>query len=68
MWLSPQRRALSFQLAWRRARPSAAVNAAVVHRIFARAPHGATNRARGAPRCVAGYTARTQTIGLSARD
>ena len=35
---------------------------------FGGAPYGATNRVRGVPKCVAGYTIRTKTVGLSARD
>ena len=35
---------------------------------FGGAPYGSTNRVRGTPKCVAGYTIRTKTVGLSARD
>ena len=48
------------KLAWRRTQPYAAVSTAIVNIFFGGEPYGATNRVRGVPTCVAGYTTRTE--------
>eukprot|EP00959_Pyramimonas_sp_CCMP1952_P137639 2880691-Pyramimonas_sp.AAC.1 len=50
------------KLSWRKTQPYAAVNIAIMNIIFARAPYGATNRAKGVSKCVAVYTKRAKTI------
>eukprot|EP00959_Pyramimonas_sp_CCMP1952_P338408 7086917-Pyramimonas_sp.AAC.1 len=59
---------LKIKLSWRRTQPCAVVNTASMNIIFARAPYGATKRARGAPRCAAGHATRAKKIGLRAID
>ena len=53
------------KLSWRRTQPYAVVSTAIVNNFFGGDPYGATNRARGVPKCVEWYTTRTKTIDLS---